>query len=94
MTVITANPKSAGLARWIFLALYGAKLGKSKKAAIDFVTKASPCLPVCLFAPGGRVCSSAGQPAAPGRRYLLACPPACRPVLHAWVAPSACAAPP
>ena len=39
VAVITANPKTAGVARWIFLALWGAKLGKGTKAAMQYVTK-------------------------------------------------------
>lgn len=40
VAVITANPKTAGVARWIFLALWGAKLSRGKKAATQYVTKA------------------------------------------------------
>ena len=40
VAVITANPKTAGVARWIFLALWGAKLAQGKKAATKYVTKA------------------------------------------------------
>ena len=39
VAVVTANPKTAGVARWIFLALWGVKLGKGKKAAMQFTTK-------------------------------------------------------
>lgn len=39
VAVITANPKTAGVARWIFLALWGARLSKGKKAATQYVTK-------------------------------------------------------
>ncbi|KAI7842666.1 hypothetical protein COHA_003770 [Chlorella ohadii] len=39
VAVVTANPKTAGVARWIFLALWGAKLGKGKKAATQYTTK-------------------------------------------------------
>ncbi len=39
MAVVTANPKTAGVARWIFLALWGVKLGKGKKAATQYTTK-------------------------------------------------------
>lgn len=42
VAVITANPKTAGVARWIFLALWGAKLSKGKKAATKYVTKVRP----------------------------------------------------
>ena len=38
--VITANPKTAGVARWNFLALWGHRLDKGEPAALDFVTKA------------------------------------------------------
>lgn len=39
VAVITANPKTAGVARWIFLALWGARLSKGKKEATKYVTK-------------------------------------------------------
>lgn len=39
VAVVTANPKTAGVARWIFLALWGVKLGKGKKAATQYTTK-------------------------------------------------------
>lgn len=39
VSVITANPKTAGVARWIFFALWGVKLGKGKRAATQYVTK-------------------------------------------------------
>ena len=38
--VITANPKTAGVARWNFLALWGHRMGKGDAAAEEFVTKA------------------------------------------------------
>ena len=44
MDVITANPKTAGVARWNFFALWGARMDKGEAAALDYVTKAS-CLP-------------------------------------------------
>lgn len=37
--VIVANPKTAGVARWIFLALWGHKLNKGEEAAKKYVTK-------------------------------------------------------
>jgi hypothetical protein len=37
--VITANPKTAGVARWNFLALWGHRLDKGEAAALDYVTK-------------------------------------------------------
>lgn len=37
--VITANPKTAGVARWNFFALWGHKLDKGDAAALDFTTK-------------------------------------------------------
>ncbi|EFN55953.1 hypothetical protein CHLNCDRAFT_10401, partial [Chlorella variabilis] len=37
VAVITANPKTAGVARWIFFALWGVKLKKGKQAANDYV---------------------------------------------------------
>jgi sulfate transport system substrate-binding protein len=39
VAVITANPKTAGVARWIFFALWGVRLNKGRKAAVDYVTK-------------------------------------------------------
>lgn len=39
VAVITANPKTAGVARWIFLGLWGFKLKAGKKAATQYVTK-------------------------------------------------------
>ncbi|GAB4819353.1 hypothetical protein N2152v2_006399 [Parachlorella kessleri] len=40
VNVITANPKTAGVARWIFLALWGHRAwNKGEKAAKEFVTK-------------------------------------------------------
>lgn len=42
MELITANPKTAGVARWIFLALWGVKAwSKGDKAATKWVTKVS-----------------------------------------------------
>ena len=41
MDVITANPKTAGVARWNFFALWGARMDKGEAAALDYVTKAS-----------------------------------------------------
>ncbi len=40
MQVITANPKTAGVARWNFLALWGHKMGRGDRAALDFCTQA------------------------------------------------------
>ena len=40
MDVITANPKTAGVARWNFFALWGARMDKGEAAALDYVTKA------------------------------------------------------
>jgi sulfate transport system substrate-binding protein len=37
--VVVANPKTAGVARWIFLALWGHKMSKGETAARKFVTK-------------------------------------------------------
>ncbi|KAK9821298.1 hypothetical protein WJX81_003983 [Elliptochloris bilobata] len=44
--VITANPKTAGVARWNFLALWGHRMGKGDAAAEDFVTKVFERVPV------------------------------------------------
>ena len=40
VNVITANPKTAGVARWNFLALWGHRMNKGDAAAEEFVTKA------------------------------------------------------
>jgi len=40
--VITANPKTAGVARWNFLALWGHRMAKGDAAAEAYVTKARP----------------------------------------------------
>jgi len=37
--VVLANPKTAGVARWIFLALWGHKMKQGDKAALEYVTK-------------------------------------------------------
>jgi hypothetical protein len=47
--VITANPKTAGVARWNFFALWGHRLDKGEDAALDYTTKARP-LPLLAFA--------------------------------------------
>eukprot|EP00775_Hariotina_reticulata_P005802 gene5802-6042_t len=39
LQIIVANPKTAGVARWIFLALWGSKMKKGDTAAVDYVTK-------------------------------------------------------
>lgn len=39
LQIIVANPKTAGVARWIFLALWGSKMKKGDAAAIEYVTK-------------------------------------------------------
>ena len=43
--VITANPKTAGVARWNFFALWGHRLDKGEDAALDYTTKARPLHP-------------------------------------------------
>lgn len=42
--IIVANPKTAGVARWIFLALWGSKMKKGDAAAIEYITKVRLCL--------------------------------------------------
>lgn len=42
--VVLGNPKTAGVARWIFLALWGHKMKKGDAAALDYVTKVHMCL--------------------------------------------------
>ena len=37
--VVLANPKTAGVARWIFLALWGHRMRAGDTAALDYVTK-------------------------------------------------------
>lgn len=44
--VITANPKTAGVARWNFLALWGHRLKQGDAAALDYVTKVFERVPV------------------------------------------------
>eukprot|EP00884_Botryococcus_braunii_P006268 jgi/Botrbrau1/15642/Bobra.4_1s0027.2 len=39
VSVITANPKTAGGARWNFFALWGHRVSKGDAASLDFVTK-------------------------------------------------------
>jgi hypothetical protein len=50
--VIVANPKTAGVARWIFLALWGSKMKKGAAAAAkEYVTKvgnAGICFLLCV----------------------------------------------
>lgn len=41
MRVITANPKTAGVARWNFLALWGHKQKQGEGASLDYCKKAS-----------------------------------------------------
>jgi hypothetical protein len=43
MQIIVANPKTAGVARWIFLALWGSKMKKGDAAAIEYITKVCWC---------------------------------------------------
>ena len=47
MDVITANPKTAGVARWNFFALWGARMDKGEAAALEYVTKASVLPHIC-----------------------------------------------
>ncbi|KAK9807334.1 hypothetical protein WJX73_002563 [Symbiochloris irregularis] len=46
VSVITANPKTAGVARWNFLALWGHRSKKGDAAALDYVTKVFENVPV------------------------------------------------
>jgi len=39
--VITANPKTAGVARWNFLALWGHKQDQGEEASLDYCKKVS-----------------------------------------------------
>jgi hypothetical protein len=36
---VIANPKTAGVARWIFLALWGHRMRRGDAAALDYVTR-------------------------------------------------------
>ena len=42
--VITANPKTAGVARWNFLALWGHKQAQGEDASLDYCKKVCPCI--------------------------------------------------
>ena len=44
VSVITANPKTAGVARWNFLALWGHRFKHGDDAALDYVTKVNVLL--------------------------------------------------
>ena len=46
---ITANPKTAGVARWNFLALWGAHMARGHQAALDYTKKA--CRPAGIPPP-------------------------------------------
>ncbi len=67
--VITANPKTAGVARWNFLALWGHRMAKGDTAAEEYVTKARPLQAVILGAAYRR--SACAQLT---RRSVIACP--------------------
>ena len=43
MSVITANPKTAGVARWNFLALWGHRAAQGDEACLDYVIKVALC---------------------------------------------------
>ena len=49
MKIITPNPKTAGVARWNFLALWGHKMKKGDDAAIDYCKRVSSCTPVDML---------------------------------------------
>ena len=57
--VITANPKTAGVARWNFFALWGHRLDKGEDAALDYTTKARP-LPLLLLCMSCYPCHMSG----------------------------------
>ena len=42
--VITANPKTAGVARWNFLALWGHRQAKGDAASLDYTKKVHPLI--------------------------------------------------
>ena len=42
--VITANPKTAGVARWNFLALWGHKQAQGEDASLDYCKKVCSCI--------------------------------------------------
>jgi len=51
LQIIVANPKTAGVARWIFLALWGSKMKKGDAAALEYVTKVRlACVHGCMDA--------------------------------------------
>lgn len=41
LQIVVANPKTAGVARWIFLALWGHKMRKGEQAGRQYVTQVS-----------------------------------------------------
>ena len=61
VTVVTANPKTAGVARWNFLALWGHKAKEGDAACQDFVTKVPHWLAGGKFGHGSRMSRLAGD---------------------------------
>ena len=45
--VITANPKTAGVARWNFLALWGHKQSQGEEASLEYCKKVCLCALPC-----------------------------------------------
>lgn len=56
MSVITANPKTAGVARWNFLALWGHRAKQGDKAATNYCTNVR-CRVNCVLNNGTCCCS-------------------------------------
>ena len=78
MDVITANPKTAGVARWNFFALWGARMDKGEATALDYVTKVgtSPAWQACRQAGMDSwtcVLAQFGQPASLQAFLTVAC---------------------
>lgn len=74
--MITANPKTAGVARWIFLALWGARLGKGRKEATKYVTKVRR-----LAGFVAQTCPRVGGAPGPARQSPARTPGPCLPVV-------------
>ena len=68
--VITANPKTAGVARWNFLALWGHKMGRGDRAAQDYCRQARTQSGT-FYAPNSAcLMSAAGSPELPAKCSL------------------------
>ena len=56
--IITPNPKTAGVARWNFLALWGHKMKKGDGAAIEYCKRVSFCTLAGMLLDHSSVCLS------------------------------------